>query len=105
MAQARNSRPFNEKSGRNKAKARFAAVFHTEAFHTETFHTEAFHTEVFHTEAFHTEAFPIAGHISFGESYSVPSSSYRYAISRLISEKSITSSPPQMATGILSSKP
>ena len=89
-AQARNSRPFNEKSGRNKAKARFAAVFHTEAFHTE---------------AFHTEAFPIAGHISFGESYSVPSSSYRYAISRLISEKSITSSPPQMATGILSSKP
>ena len=100
MAQARNSRPFNEKSGRNKAKARFAAVFHTEAFHTEAFHTEAFHTE-----AFHTEAFPIAGHISFGESYSVPSSSYRYAISRLISEKSITSSPPQMATGILSSKP
>ena len=100
MAQARNSRPFNEKSGRNKAKARFAAVFHTEAFHTEAFHTEAFHTEVFHTEAF-----PIAGHISFGESYSVPSSSYRYAISRLISEKSITISPPQMATGILSSKP
>ena len=95
MAQARNSRPFNEKSGRNKAKARFAAVFHTEAFHTEAFHTEVFHTE----------AFPIAGHISFGESYSVPSFSYRYAISRLISEKSITSSPPQMATGILSSKP